>query len=170
MAQEDCRGQELHEVRGRNQAGTESNLCRTGTCSGEGLMKINFDKLKIERPTLYAKIAQAIKHEYAGEREFFPDVLGAEIVTELTAWQAAPGTHEKHCPCQKCFDDYERRRNQQEKERLSLDTQTKAAAARLLQYMRGQGLKDNEHNRSKWQEFESKLPKDVALTPAIIDQ
>jgi hypothetical protein len=129
-------------------------------------MKINFDKLKIERPTLYAKIAKEVNHEYAGELEFYPDVLGEEIATELKAWQAAPSVHETGCLCEQCFQKSVAENNRNEKERLA----AKAAAQRLLQYMREQGLRDNEHNRAKWQEFEAKLPKDVALSPELIDQ
>jgi hypothetical protein len=128
-------------------------------------MKINFDKLKIERPTLYAKIAKEVNHEYAGELEFYPDVLGEEITTELKAWLAAPSVHAKGCSCNECFQKSVAENNRMEKERLA----AKAAAQRLLQYIR-QGLRDNERNRSKWQEFEAKLPKDVALSPELIDQ
>ncbi len=109
-------------------------------------MKINFDKLKIERPTLYAKIAKEISHEYVGEREFFPDVLGEEIVEELKAWQAAPGTHEKHCPCEECFNKYVSENNRKEKGRLALVAQQKAAEARIMEYV-AQGLANTEANR-----------------------
>ncbi len=129
-------------------------------------MKINFDKLKIERPTLYARITKEVNHEYAGELEFYPDALGEEIEAELKAWKAAPSVHEVGCSCEACFQKRVSEDNAREKERLA----AKAAGARLLQYMQEQGLKDNEHNRSKWSEFEAKLPTDVTFTPQLIDQ
>jgi len=122
-------------------------------------MKINFDKLKIERPTLYAKIAKEVNHEYAGELEFYPEVLGEEIAAELKAWFAAPSVHEAGCSCEACFQKSVSEDNAREKKRLA----AKAAASRLMQYIQS-GLKDNEHNRSKWSEFEAQLPKDVVLT------
>lgn len=83
--------------------------------------------------------------------------------------QAIINEHEKYCGCDDCFNKRVAEQMKNEGERLKLATQAKAAAARLLQYMREQGLRDNAHNRSKWQEFEAKLPKDVALTPELID-
>src|SRR5882762_9108685 len=164
MAQEDCRGKELHEARGRHQTGTERYLRVVGTRSG-ATMKINFDKLKVERPTLYARITKEVNHEYAGELEFYPEVLGEEIAAELKAWFAAPSVHEATCSCDACFQKRVAENNAREKKRLA----AKAAGARLLQYIQN-GLLDNEYNRSKWSEFEAKLPKDVVLSPELIDQ
>ena len=80
------------------------------------------------------------------------------------------GEHEKYCPCEECFNKHVAENNRKEKERLALAAQAKAAAARLRQYMREQGLRDSEHNRLKWSEFESKLPKDIQLSADLIDQ
>lgn len=139
-------------------------------------LKLNLDKIKARAPEVYDQLVGALAligiHTTTGDvtvTESQRQQLTAMLGKLMPVLQAS-NEHEKYCGCDECFQKYVSENNRKEKERLALAAQAKAAAARLLQYMKEQGLRDSEHNRSKWAEFEAKLPKDVVLSAGLIDQ
>ena len=140
-------------------------------------LKLNLDKIKSRAPKVYDQLIGALAlagiHTTAGEVTVTESQwrhLSAVHGKLIPVLQAIVNEHEKYCGCGDCFNRRLAEQNRSENERLKLAGQAKAAAQRLLQYMKEQGLRDNEHNRQKWAEFESKLPKDVVLSADLIDQ
>ena len=139
-------------------------------------IKLNLDKIKARAPKVYDQLIGALAlagiHTTTGEVTITPAQwrhLSAVHGKLIPVLQAIVNEHERHCGCNDCFNKYVAEQMQSESERLKLVAQSKAAAQRLLQYMKEQGLRDNENNRQKWAEFESKLPRDVSLSPELID-